>query len=355
MHFRFGLDPENDRKGRSPLAGVLREVFTDDEAANYTASLLRNMGVPGIIVSRRGGRRANRRGRSRRHEGLPHDRFHRRPPRRALRQHRSHARLAVRVFARAANASRPAASTRGTSLRRRLGIPADRRRPRRRPSALDVYQHGRGARSGLRGRDYPDAAHSRRGRPLPASRPSSRAILTSGSSSTFDLSKVRVLAGGPLPPGSALRPRRFGAAGRRSSRAVRAIGLRSTDADRIYLRQGQLRRSARRRRRRPSARAGSSTERKRCRRRNGARRRRNRRRGRATSSSGARLAIPTREADVKLTRRSERRHRTTVGDSARKQLADDASTYSRWKPAATSSAATRSRRGSPTAPATAAT
>jgi hypothetical protein len=30
---------------------VLREVFTDDEAANFTASLLRNMGVPGLMVS----------------------------------------------------------------------------------------------------------------------------------------------------------------------------------------------------------------------------------------------------------------------------------------------------------------
>jgi HK97 family phage portal protein len=51
VHFRFGLDPDNQRKGRSPLKSVLREVFTDDEAANFTAQLLRNMGVPGIVVS----------------------------------------------------------------------------------------------------------------------------------------------------------------------------------------------------------------------------------------------------------------------------------------------------------------
>jgi HK97 family phage portal protein len=51
VHFRFGLDPDNPRLGMSPLKSVLREVFTDDEAANFTASLLRNMGVPGLVVS----------------------------------------------------------------------------------------------------------------------------------------------------------------------------------------------------------------------------------------------------------------------------------------------------------------
>jgi HK97 family phage portal protein len=51
LHFRFGLDGDDPRKGRAPLKSVLREVFTDDEAANFTASLLRNMGVPGLLVS----------------------------------------------------------------------------------------------------------------------------------------------------------------------------------------------------------------------------------------------------------------------------------------------------------------
>lgn len=51
VHFRFGLDGDDPRKGRAPLKSVLREVFTDDEAANFTASLLRNMGVPGLLVS----------------------------------------------------------------------------------------------------------------------------------------------------------------------------------------------------------------------------------------------------------------------------------------------------------------
>jgi len=51
VHFRYGLDPENPRKGLTPLRSVLREVFSDDEAANFTAALLRNMGVPGVMVS----------------------------------------------------------------------------------------------------------------------------------------------------------------------------------------------------------------------------------------------------------------------------------------------------------------
>ncbi len=34
---------------------LLREVFTDEEAANFSASILRNMGVPGLIVSPKDG------------------------------------------------------------------------------------------------------------------------------------------------------------------------------------------------------------------------------------------------------------------------------------------------------------
>jgi HK97 family phage portal protein len=51
VHFRYGLDPENPRKGRSPLSALLHEVFTDAEAANFTATILSNMGVPGVVVS----------------------------------------------------------------------------------------------------------------------------------------------------------------------------------------------------------------------------------------------------------------------------------------------------------------
>jgi len=51
VHFRYGLDPENIRKGLSPLKSLVREMFTDDEAANMTASLLKNLGVPGVVIS----------------------------------------------------------------------------------------------------------------------------------------------------------------------------------------------------------------------------------------------------------------------------------------------------------------
>jgi HK97 family phage portal protein len=51
VHFRFGIDSEDPRRGASPLKSVLREVFTDDEASRFTASLLVNSGVPGLVIS----------------------------------------------------------------------------------------------------------------------------------------------------------------------------------------------------------------------------------------------------------------------------------------------------------------
>ena len=52
VHLRFGgLDPENTRKGLSPVRPLLREVFTDEEASNFAASILRNMGVPGGVMA----------------------------------------------------------------------------------------------------------------------------------------------------------------------------------------------------------------------------------------------------------------------------------------------------------------
>ena len=51
VHFRWGFDPQNIRLGLSPLGTVLREIFTDEEAASYTGTVLRNLGVPGIVIS----------------------------------------------------------------------------------------------------------------------------------------------------------------------------------------------------------------------------------------------------------------------------------------------------------------
>lgn len=51
IHFRDGIDPHDQRVGISPLQSLLREIYTDDEAANMTASILRNLGVPGVVIS----------------------------------------------------------------------------------------------------------------------------------------------------------------------------------------------------------------------------------------------------------------------------------------------------------------
>lgn len=51
IHFRFGVDPYNPRLGMAPLSSVLREIYTDTQATNYSAAILRNFGSPGVIIS----------------------------------------------------------------------------------------------------------------------------------------------------------------------------------------------------------------------------------------------------------------------------------------------------------------
>ena len=51
IHIRFGIDPQNQRRGLSPLKALLVEIFTDNEAANFAASVLENGGVPGLVIS----------------------------------------------------------------------------------------------------------------------------------------------------------------------------------------------------------------------------------------------------------------------------------------------------------------
>lgn len=53
IHFRNGLDPQT-RKGISDLASVVGEVFTDTEAAAFTGSLLKNLGIPGVVITPEG-------------------------------------------------------------------------------------------------------------------------------------------------------------------------------------------------------------------------------------------------------------------------------------------------------------
>lgn len=51
VHFRNGLNPRDLRRGISPVHSTIREIFADMESSNFVASLLRNMGVPGVVIS----------------------------------------------------------------------------------------------------------------------------------------------------------------------------------------------------------------------------------------------------------------------------------------------------------------
>ncbi len=50
VQLRTRIDPDNFRRGLARLKTVLREILTDEEAAAYSAALLKNLGVPGVIL-----------------------------------------------------------------------------------------------------------------------------------------------------------------------------------------------------------------------------------------------------------------------------------------------------------------
>lgn len=50
IHFRKGINPNNPCYGMSPLASVYREIVTDNEAANFSALLMKNCGVPPLLI-----------------------------------------------------------------------------------------------------------------------------------------------------------------------------------------------------------------------------------------------------------------------------------------------------------------
>jgi HK97 family phage portal protein len=50
IHIKDGVDPHNQRLGLSAVKSCLREVCTVNEESGYTASLLRNAGVPGMVI-----------------------------------------------------------------------------------------------------------------------------------------------------------------------------------------------------------------------------------------------------------------------------------------------------------------
>lgn len=55
IHFRMGINPRNTRKGISPIDSTIREIFMDLESSNFVSSLLKNMGVPGVVISPKNG------------------------------------------------------------------------------------------------------------------------------------------------------------------------------------------------------------------------------------------------------------------------------------------------------------
>jgi HK97 family phage portal protein len=53
IHFRDGIDPCNPRLGLSPVASVMRELYTDQQVATYSALLMKNGAVPPVVISLR--------------------------------------------------------------------------------------------------------------------------------------------------------------------------------------------------------------------------------------------------------------------------------------------------------------
>lgn len=51
LHFRWGIDPLNTRLGLSKLKSVLRQICLLNEAAGYSVSILKNAGIPGLIIT----------------------------------------------------------------------------------------------------------------------------------------------------------------------------------------------------------------------------------------------------------------------------------------------------------------
>lgn len=51
IHFKMGVDPQDPRKGLSPLKRLIREVASDAEATKFMDALLRNFGVPGVVAT----------------------------------------------------------------------------------------------------------------------------------------------------------------------------------------------------------------------------------------------------------------------------------------------------------------
>ncbi len=51
IHFRYGIDPRNHRKGLAPLRALVEEVIADEAAISYSKAAMGSLGVPPFIVS----------------------------------------------------------------------------------------------------------------------------------------------------------------------------------------------------------------------------------------------------------------------------------------------------------------
>lgn len=51
IHIREGIDPENPAVGMSAMKAQLRQICTDNEAAVFTAAILKNSGIAGLIFT----------------------------------------------------------------------------------------------------------------------------------------------------------------------------------------------------------------------------------------------------------------------------------------------------------------
>lgn len=51
IHFRFGVNPNNLMLGMTPLISGTKEVVADNEANSYEVALMKNMGVPSVLLN----------------------------------------------------------------------------------------------------------------------------------------------------------------------------------------------------------------------------------------------------------------------------------------------------------------
>ena len=51
IHIREKIDPRNHRRGLSPLRSVMVEILGDAAASQMASALVKNMGVPGVVIS----------------------------------------------------------------------------------------------------------------------------------------------------------------------------------------------------------------------------------------------------------------------------------------------------------------